>query len=147
MTKSAEHDIWLGIIQRCENPNNNMFDHYGRNGISICDRWRYSFETFLADMGPRPSPKHSIDRYPNKSGNYEPDNCRWATKTEQARNQTTNRIVSYSGEQMSLAEAAEKAGLKYDTVWMRLDRGWELDLALSTPARPTRRNDSRSGQH
>jgi hypothetical protein len=137
---TAEHYIWLGIIQRCENQNNALYYHYGKRGISICDRWRYSFASFMADMGPRPSRLHSVDRYPNKNGNYEPGNCRWATDIEQARNQITNRIICYRGKQMTLAEASQLAGLKYDTVWMRLKHGWTIDRALETPARALRRS-------
>jgi hypothetical protein len=74
---------------RCLNPNTDDFKHYGGRGISICDRWLDSYEAFLADMGRRPSAKHSIDRI-NVDGNYEPGNCRWATASEQRRNQRTS---------------------------------------------------------
>lgn len=129
--KTAEHKIWIGMINRCENPRNKLFKWYGQRGISVCPRWRYSFARFLADMGPRPSAHYSLDRYPNKHGNYEPNNCRWATDTQQARNRTGNRIVTYLGQRMTLAEAAERAGLKYDTVWARLKRGWSPHRALT----------------
>jgi hypothetical protein len=69
--------------RRCTNPNNADWKQYGGRGIKVCDRWIESFDNFLADMGPRPSPKHSIGRFPNNDGNYEPRNCRWATAAEQ----------------------------------------------------------------
>ena len=77
--------IWSEMIQRCGNPNNQHWGHYGGRGIKVCDEWK-DFRSFYRDMGDRPSPKHSIDRVDN-DGNYEPSNCRWATKSEQNRNQ------------------------------------------------------------
>lgn len=82
--KRALYDVWSQMRQRCENQNNEWFPSYGGRGIVVCERWR-SFENFLADMGDRPSDQHSIDRK-NNDGNYEPSNCRWATRSEQARN-------------------------------------------------------------
>lgn len=85
--KAAEYRVWRAMISRCENPNVKDFRHYGGRGISVCARWRRDYLTFLADMGRRPSPAHSIDRYPNNDGNYEPGNCRWATSKQQRANQ------------------------------------------------------------
>jgi hypothetical protein len=83
---TPEHRAWKGMIQRCTNTNAVNFRDYGGRGIKVCARWRNSFENFLADMGDRPSPQHSLDRYPNNDGDYEPTNCRWATKTQQSFN-------------------------------------------------------------
>lgn len=89
----AEYGIWAGIIKRCENRNNHAYPRYGGRGIGICAEWRHDFPAFLAHVGPRPSPVHSVDRI-NNDGNYEPGNVRWATPTDQARNR---RPQSHSG--------------------------------------------------
>lgn len=83
---SPEYRSWINMRQRCRNPKNNRYQYYGAIGVVVCDQWVDSFETFLTDMGPKPTPSHSIDRYPNPAGNYEPTNCRWATATEQRHN-------------------------------------------------------------
>lgn len=80
-----EYGIWQGIWTRCRNPKRKDYVHYGARGVTVCDRWR-SFDAFLADMGARPSSRHSVERIDNARG-YEPGNCRWATHTEQVRNQ------------------------------------------------------------
>lgn len=85
-SKTAEYRTWQAIIQRCYNPKTAKFHRYGGRGISMCLRWQNSFDDFLADMGPRPSPRHSIDRFPNPDGNYGPANCRWATAKQQNSN-------------------------------------------------------------
>lgn len=90
-TNSPEYTSWVGMKGRCLNPANPKYERYGGRGISVCDRWRDSFEAFLEDMGHRPSPAHSIDRRDN-DGNYEPGNCRWATPVEQQRNRGGQRV-------------------------------------------------------
>lgn len=82
---SREYEAWCSMIGRCERESDTNFHNYGARGIKVCDKWRNSFECFLADMGDRPSPKHSLDRI-DVNGDYEPTNCRWATKTDQMRN-------------------------------------------------------------
>jgi len=84
LSKTPEYRAWASMVQRCTNPNNARYDRYGGRGISICVRWN-KFENFLADMGPRPTKGHSVDRKDNE-GNYEPGNCRWATRSEQQNN-------------------------------------------------------------
>jgi|SRR3990167_1857545 len=84
--QSAEYRTWIRMIVRCYNKKGNRWHRYGGRGIRVCHRWRHDFEAFLTDMGRRPSPQHSLDRYPDPDGDYRPDNCRWATSSEQRRN-------------------------------------------------------------
>lgn len=83
---TPEHNTWLGMKERCNNPNAHNYRWYGAKGVTVCARWNDSFEAFFADMGSKPTPLHSLDRI-NPFGNYEPSNCRWATKKEQSANQ------------------------------------------------------------
>lgn len=135
MHNTPEHRAWQKIIQRCTNPKAHNFKRYGGKGVKVCDRWR-QFENFYADMGPKPTAKHSIDRYPNLNGDYEPGNCRWATATEQNCNKTNNHLVSYRGTEMALMDAIRASGnlVSRETVRRRLALGWPAEKALETPA-------------
>jgi hypothetical protein len=95
MSGTREHAVWCAMITRCTCPTYTTFKYYGGRGIAVCNRWRRSFANFYADMGPRSSAKHSIDRIDN-DGNYKPSNCRWATKTEQMKNRRVGRLPARS---------------------------------------------------
>lgn len=100
----------------------------------MCQEWKDSFETFLKDMGSRPSPGHSIDRIDN-DGPYEHKNCRWATRKEQARHKTNSRWITFGGETLSVSEWAERAGVHVRTMRDRIFKsGWPIELALKTPS-------------
>lgn len=92
-SRSGTWRTWVAMRNRCSNANNSNYPDYGAKGITVCPRWRDSFEAFMADMGPKPGPKHTIDRFPNKKGDYEPGNCRWATPEEQSQNQKSNKLT------------------------------------------------------
>jgi hypothetical protein len=115
---------------RCTNPNARTWADYGGRGIKACDRWLNSFEEFYADMGPRPSSDHSIDRI-DVDGDYCPENCRWATDAEQARNRTDNVLLQWNGEWLCQADAAMAAGLTVAAVISRRKRGWPDELVLA----------------
>lgn len=132
----SEHRIWCQMKSRCHQPKNRSYHRYGARGIYVCDEWRGSFETFLADMGPRPSPKHTLDRREN-DGPYAKWNCRWATATEQANNTRRNRVLVVQGKAASVSGWARESGVPAGTVRSRLDAGWEAEQAVFTPAKRT----------
>lgn len=130
MFGTPEYAAWAGIKGRCLNQNDPAYKNYGGRGIAMCERWADSFENFYADMGPRPSNKHSIDRI-NNDGNYEPSNCRWATKKEQSRNTRKNHLIAFNGEVLCVAEWADKLGIHPHVLWRRLAKFSIEEIASS----------------
>lgn len=132
---SAEYNIWRGMKKRCLVPTDKGYSRYGAAGVSVCERWRDSFAAFYADMGPRPSSAHSIDRFPMASGNYEPGNCRWATDEQQNRNRPEyNVVVSFNGKAATIAEWAEELNMPVGAIYWRICRAkWPADRALTEP--------------
>lgn len=135
--KSPEYKVWDSARERCHNPNNASYKNYGGRGIQMCDEWRNSFATFIRDMGPRPSSKYSIDRIDN-NGPYSPNNCRWATISQQARNTRSNRYVTIDGVCKCVSEWAFIFGLPPTLVFGRIRKGWNPEIALKTPRRGLR---------
>lgn len=133
--RSTEYRTWNAMLQRCENGKSPNYSNYGGRGISVCERW-HSFELFLSDVGRKPTPEHSIDRYPNNDGNYEPGNVRWATPKEQSRNQRSSRIVTAFGKSATMAEWSELSGIEVTVIRERLNRGWVPDEAVSKKPEP-----------
>jgi hypothetical protein len=132
---SQEYRSWSAMLQRCCNENSESFARYGGRGILVCERWQNSFENFLADMGCLPSKNHSIEREDN-NGNYCIENCRWATRVEQARNTKRNRMLTHDGRTQCLAAWAEELGLHSRTLHNRIVRGkWSVERALTTPVK------------
>lgn len=136
--RTTEYTIWKSMKYRCHSTGDSSYHRYGARGIEVCERWRNSFENFLEDMGPRPSLDHSLERIDNE-GNYCPENCRWATKTEQARNRRTNHFVTLNGETKTLMEWSEITGLGYTVITGRLNRGWTAEEALTLKPGATHR--------
>lgn len=126
-----EYNVWATMIRRCCNPRNTRFKDYGGRGITVCDRWQHSFSSFYADMGQRPTSKHSIDRIDNDLG-YSPENCRWATREEQGRNRRINRFITHNGETQCLQEWANRIGISHESLRKRIETHG-VEWAINTP--------------
>ncbi len=129
--RTALYGIWSKAKGRCDNPADAAYRKYGGRGIVMCERWRNSFADFAADMGERPSPFHSIERKDN-NGPYSPDNCRWATKGEQANNRTTSRVIEVDGTARTAMQWSKETGIHESLIRARIDRlGWTPKDAVS----------------
>lgn len=120
---------WNGMHKRCRSDD----PRYGGRGIHVCDRWA-DFQAFSDDMGEPPTKQHSLDRIDN-DGPYSPDNCRWATWSQQASNRSSNRTVEFDGRKLLLTEWSKVLGIKLTTLRMRLKMGWPVERALTTEPR------------
>jgi hypothetical protein len=133
---TTEYRIWSGMLSRCRNPNHEAWKYYGGRGIVVCDRW-LKYENFLADMGRRPSFEYTLDRIDNDDGYYL-ENCRWATRSEQNKNQRhgPKRLIEFNGEVMGVKQWAEKLGLRPGLLRLRLWRGYPIHRVLGLPPTP-----------
>lgn len=128
---TPEYRIWANMISRCYCPTASHFSHYGARGITVCERWLNSFKAFYEDMGPRPTPQHTLERLDN-DGPYSPENCVWATKRAQAQNRRSNIYLTFDGKTMCVSEWARVLGTGVQTLFNRLRHGWPVEKALST---------------
>lgn len=130
MRKTREWEIWQSMVQRCRNKKSRKWIDYGGRGITVCDRWLESFENFYADMGKRPSEKHSLERI-NNDGNYSPENCKWATNLEQQNNKRNTFFVVFNGEKIALQILCRKLNISYPKIYQRIRYGkMTIDEAL-----------------
>jgi hypothetical protein len=128
---SPTYRTWASMMSRCHNANDTGYRYYGGRGIIVCQKW-HNFSNFLLDMGEKPK-DHSIDRFPDNNGNYEPGNCRWATTKQQSENKSNTLRVNVAGEIMCLSEAARITGIKYDTLRSRIFRNhWDQIRAMTS---------------
>lgn len=130
LAKTPTHNAWRFMRARCENPNRPEYPNYGGRGIKVCERWQ-TFENFLADMGEMPEGL-TLDRI-NNDGNYEPENCRWATYREQMQNKRSNVLLEFMGQRKTARQWSETLGLPYRTIRTRISRGWTVERALTAP--------------
>ncbi len=138
MHESPTYKSWRSMIRRCEAPGDISYPRYGGRGISVCDRWRASFQAFLDDMGERPSKAYQLDRIDN-NGSYENENCRWATRKEQARNRRSQTILTFNGESLCVSEWAERMGVERGRLQNRINLGWAVERILTEPVRRYKR--------
>lgn len=127
------YDSWYAMIRRCTNPNDQAHPYYGGRGITVCDKW-LTIDGFIEDMGERPYGK-TLDRIDN-NGNYELENCRWATKKEQGNNRRSNKLITYSGITLTLSQWAERVGISSQALHSRMFVcDWPIEKALTAPNR------------
>jgi hypothetical protein len=130
---TKEFTAWQNMRRRCYVETNDFFHRYGARGITVCERWRNSFDNFLSDVGCAPSPKYTLGRIENE-GNYEPGNVEWQTPKTQANNTTANRFITAFGKTQTLQQWSEELHLSHTLIAARIDRlGWDTERALSTP--------------
>jgi hypothetical protein len=141
-TKTRLYRIWAAMKRRCYNPNCQAFKYYGASGVTVCERWRGSFANFAADMGEVPEGTQ-IDRFPNQAGNYEPGNCRWATRKEQMNNQSGNRLVTHEGETLTVQQWSDRTGIPAQRIYKRLTK-LEMPPAIAlSPGKRSRKGMAR----
>lgn len=129
-THTRLFSIWTGMKNRCSNVNDEHYERYGRRGITVCEEWLHDFEAFYNwAMAHGYADSLSIDRIDNDKG-YSPNNCQWATPTEQANNRSTNRIVSFGGRDLTVAQWCKRLGAKINIVYARLGYGWSIEESL-----------------
>ena len=145
MTGTREYISWDTMIQRCHNPNHPKWAFYGARGITVCDRWRNSFEAFLEDMGKRPE-NHSIDRIDNNKG-YFKNNCHWATSAEQQANTRANRYVTFRGKTLTISQWSREYNIDAGTLRNRIVNGWTLERAFSQPVQKHHKSEKTGGCH
>jgi len=135
-----EYDAWRRARKRCNDPKDKHWKDYGGRGIKMAEEWETNFKTFLADLGPKPTPLHSLDRI-ETDGNYAPGNCRWATPQEQAANRRFCHLVEMNGQVVTIQEAGRKAGIPPMTLRNRLlKQGLLLERAMTLGRLPFRKD-------
>lgn len=132
---STEYMAFMSMKSRCYNPSAANFKRYGGRGVSVCEEWLQEdgFDKFLQHLGRKPADKDSVDRWPNRNGNYEPGNVRWATSEEQSGNRDCNRFVTFQGETLCATQMARKYGIQPATLISRLRSGYSPEKAITTP--------------
>lgn len=129
LSGNRAYAIWCGMKQRCGNPKSKFYSCYGGRGIKVCEKWLDSFEAFISDMG-FPPRNHTIDRI-NNNGNYEPTNCRWASRSDQQSNRRVNRLLTFEGRTQTATQWADELSLPRQTIFNRISQNWPIEKILS----------------
>ncbi len=130
LSQTKAYFCWKHMLDRCYKSTHPNYQNYGARGITVCDRWRDSLDNFIADMG-QPPDAHTLDRT-NNNGNYEPDNCKWRTYTQQNRNLRSNTLLTFNGKTQCLSAWSEELGIHIQTLMQRRKKGWPVEFILST---------------
>ncbi len=136
-SRTPEYAAWIAIRRRCCDPTYQSYEDYGGRGVTMYDGWVHDFQAFLDYVGERPSPDHSIDRFPDNNGPYAPGNVRWANRNEQCRNRRSSKLLTMNGVSKTMVEWAEDFGIPYQMMKSRIRNGWSLERIKATP--PLRR--------
>ena len=126
---TKEYRAWRSIHRRCYSKTFQDYYNYGGRGITVCEHWRISFLNFLNDMGRSPSPMHTIER-DDTNGPYSPENCRWATRSEQNQNKRNNILFTFDDRTQNLKQWCVELGISYGAARMRIKRGWTVQKAI-----------------
>lgn len=137
-SRTPEYAAWIAIRRRCCDPTYKSYEDYGGRGVTMYDGWVHDFQAFLDYVGERPSPDHSIDRFPDNNGPYAPGNVRWANRSEQCRNRRSSKLLTMNGVSKTMIEWAEEFGIPYLMMKSRVRNGWSLERIKATP--PLRRS-------
>lgn len=139
MSRSTEYIAWCNMNSRCVNPSAHNYKNYGGRGVTVCGRWRHSFANFYADMGPRPSSKHSLERNDNDKG-YDPSNCKWATAVDQQNNKRNSALITAFGRTQTTAQWAREVGMTHEALAQRVTLlKMSPEEALTRPLRKDKR--------
>lgn len=141
LSSRPEYASWAAMHRRCGVPSAGNYPIYGGRGITVCPEWG-SFERFYADMGPRPTMGHTLDRIDN-NGPYSKDNCAWRTRKEQNRNTRSSRLLTFDGRTMTVAAWAEEVGIERMVLHNRIRRGWTVERTLTEPCQEYQRREKR----
>lgn len=135
LSKSPEYTAWRNMISRCHDKKSSKYHYYGGRGIYVCSEWRDSFHRFYLDMGPKPTPRHTIERKDCNVG-YSKSNCKWATWTEQQNNKRSNLMIFWNGKTQSASDWERELGLPCHILSKRITcRKWSVERAMKTPPR------------
>lgn len=131
MRHTSEYEVWKHIKQRVSDTNSSRYADYGGRGIMLYKPWATSFAAFYDYIGPRPSKEHTLDRWPDNNGNYEPGNVAWRTYRQQNNNKRNNVNITFNDQTKTAKEWATEVGLSYATVMWRYHQGWAVEQVLS----------------